>query len=154
MACLQKKYEKKILINSSIENMSLKDFIKDIPRMLKRQWRFLMYYIPKAILCLVLFFIPIIHMAAGFIWFAFNSWMMAIQYLDYPMDNHKINFYHMRIVLAEQRALSMGFGCAVMLCSMIPLINFVVMPAAVIGATQLYCDHFLSSSTAIPNNNA
>jgi CysZ protein len=38
------------------------------------------------------------------------------------------------------RALSLGFGMAVMFSSMVPLINFVIMPAAVCGATALWLE--------------
>ena len=63
---------------------------KDIPRSIKRQLQFIVYYIPRAILALVLFFIPGVQVAAGPLWFLFNGWMMTVQYMDYPMDNTKM----------------------------------------------------------------
>jgi CysZ protein len=34
----------------------------------------------------------------------------------------------------------MGFGGAVALCVSIPIVNLLIVPAAVVGATLLYCD--------------
>lgn len=118
----------------------IRDAIKDIPRTLKREWHKIMYYIPRAILLLILTFIPIINIVAGILWFIFSSWMMAIEYLDYPLDNHRTTFQEMKQHLRENSLSSLGFGFSVAIISMIPIINFVVMPAAVIGATQMYLD--------------
>ncbi len=118
------------------------DIAKEAPRLLKRQFKLIFYYLPKAILCLVLFFIPIVHLVAGFIWFLFNAWMMALQYADYPMDNNRVIFVDMRYLLAQKRGLNLGFGGAVMLATMIPVINFIVIPAAVAGATLLYVERY------------
>ncbi len=122
------------------EEEGIKDAIKDVPRTLKRECHKILYYLPRAILLLILTFIPVINIAAGILWFVFSSWMMAMEYLDYPLDNHRTTFQEMKKHLRENCLSSMGFGFAVAIASMIPIINFVVMPAAVIGATQMYID--------------
>jgi CysZ protein len=68
----------------------------------------------------------------------FGSWMMAIQYVDYPMDNNGVSFRKMRRSLSQQRLLHLGFGGGVSLLLMVPLVNFFAMPIAVAGATALY----------------
>lgn len=113
---------------------------KDIPRSIKRQLHFMAYYIPLAVIGLVLFFIPIIQIIAGPLWFLFNGWMMTIQYMDYPMDNHRISFRDMRNLLSQKRVANLSFGSIVMFVTMIPIVNFIVMPAAVIGATLMWID--------------
>lgn len=119
-------------------SMSSMALICDVPRLLGRQLKLLMYWLPKAILCLIIFFIPIIHIIAPILWFLFNAWMMSMQYMDYPMDNHEISFNDMRYRLAQKRGYFLGFGSAILLMSMIPIVNLFVMPAAVIAATKLY----------------
>lgn len=121
---------------------------KDIPRSIKRQLQFIIYYIPRAILALVLFFIPGVQVAAGPLWFLFNGWMMTVQYMDYPMDNHRISFKDMRNLLSQKRIVNLSFGSIVMFATMIPVVNFVVMPAAVIGATLLFVDEYKAFSSA------
>jgi CysZ protein len=74
------------------------------------------------------------------IWFLFTSWLLAIQYLDYPFDNHKIDFNVMRAQLRSKPANSFSFGITVNLASMLPLVNLLVMPIAVCGATAMWVD--------------
>ena len=119
------------------------DIIKDIPRTLSREFIKLKYYLPKAIGCLLLFLIPVIgQTVAPILWFLFSAWMMAIQYCDYPFDNHKIGFNEMKSQLQQDRATAMSFGFMVTIFSMIPIINLVVMPVAICGATSLWVDRY------------
>jgi len=65
-----------------------------------------------------------------------------LQYLDYPMDNHRLEFKVIRKKLANKKLNNLSFGSAVMLVSMLPILNFLVMPAAVIGATILWTKEY------------
>ncbi|MGD9153165.1 MAG: sulfate transporter CysZ [Gammaproteobacteria bacterium] len=123
------------------EDEGFKEAIKDIPRTLKREWHKIVYYIPRALLLLILFFIPIINVIAGILWFVFGCWMMAVEYVDYPMDNHKKPFKELHHYLHTHCLQSLTFGASVAIISMIPVINFFVMPAAVIGGTLMYLEN-------------
>ena len=68
--------------------------------------------------------------------------MMAIQYKDYPFDNHKISFDDMRSFLQAHKGLSFSFGITTSIFSMIPIINLVVMPVAICGATALWVEQY------------
>lgn len=68
--------------------------------------------------------------------------MMAIQYCDYPFDNHKIAFANMRRNLAGDRKINLEFGGLISVLTMIPIINLVIMPIAVCGATALWVDRY------------
>lgn len=128
------------------------DVIKDIPRTLGREWLKLKYYLPKAIGCLILFLIPGIGQTiAPILWFLFSAWMMAIQYCDYPFDNHKIGFSEMKARLQQDRAGAMSFGFMVTIFSMIPIVNLVVMPVAICGATALWVDRYKDSLADLTN---
>jgi CysZ protein len=116
------------------------DIIKDIPRTFIREWKKFAYYIPRAIGFLLLFFI--LPLVGQIIWFLFVAWMMAIQYKDYPFDNHKISFDDMRSILQAHKGLSYSFGITTCIFSMLPLINFIVMPVAICGATALWVDRY------------
>ncbi len=90
---------------------------------------------------LVIFsFIPGINALAPFLWFAFSSWVLALEYCDYPMGNHHLTFSQQKTVLKNNRGLSYGFGSAVFIMTMIPVLNFFVMPVAVAGATALWVE--------------
>jgi len=116
-------------------------FVKDVPRLIAREWRKLMYYLPRAIGCLILLITPISPFVP-IIWFLFNSWMSAIQYIDYPEDNHRQSFQQTLNHIRRNRSSPLGFGVLVMLFTMIPVVNILVMPVAVAGATNLWFDHY------------
>ena len=65
--------------------------------------------------------------------------MMSIQFVDYPMDNHHLSFGDVKEAVRRRRLSSMGFGGTVAICAGIPVVNFFVVPAAVVGATLLWC---------------
>ncbi|WP_341501484.1 sulfate transporter CysZ [Gallaecimonas sp. GXIMD4217] len=119
------------------------DLVKDTPRLIGREWAKLKYYLPRAIGFLILFFIPVLGQSvAPVLWFLFTAWMMAIQYLDYPFDNHKIPFQDMKLALKYQRGASFSFGALTTLFAMVPIVNLIIMPVAVCGATAMWVDRF------------
>jgi len=120
---------------------SLKDFLTDIPRLMAREWKKLAYYIPRALVCVILLFTPVSPFVP-IIWFLFNSWMSAIQYIDYPEDNHRRTFRQTLDNLSKNRKGPFSFGMMVMLLTMVPVVNILVMPVAVAGATNLWYDNY------------
>ncbi|WP_447073048.1 sulfate transporter CysZ [Shewanella indica] len=132
-----------LLTGKPINTGGTLDLIKDLPRILGREWQKLVYYLPRAILILLLFFIPVIGQTVfPVVWFIFSAWMMSIQYCDYPFDNHKVAFKEMKFALKNTKGSSMSFGAAVTLFSMIPIVNFIVMPVAICGATSMWVDKY------------
>lgn len=124
------------LTGQSLGDEGVLALIKDIPRTVGRELTKFMWYLPRAIGFLLLFFLlPVIGQV---IWFLFNAWMMAIQYCDYPYDNHKIDFTRMRLHLKQHKGKAMSFGVMVNVFSLIPIVNFIVMPVAICGATSMW----------------
>jgi len=109
-----------------------------IPAMLS-ELRKLSYFLLRAIPLLLLFLIPVVNLAAPFLWIAFSAWYLTIEYMDYPMGNHGLSFQQQFHHLRQRRWTALGFGGATTLLMMIPLLNFAAMPAAVAGATLLWC---------------
>lgn len=117
--------------------------MKDIPRVLGREWRKLVYVLPKAIGLFLLLLIPGLGQTIGpVLWFAFTAWMLAIQYCDYPFDNHKVSFNDMRYSLKQKQGKAYGFGALVSFFTTIPVLNLFVMPIAVCGATAIWVNEF------------
>ena len=79
---------------------------------------------------------------APVLWFLFSAWMLAIQYCDYPFDNHKVPFKEMRTALRTRKITNMQFGALTSLFTMIPLLNLFIMPVAVCGATAMWVDSY------------
>ena len=109
-----------------------------VPRSIVRELSKLVYYLPMALFVLLVSFV--LSPLAPFLWFLLGAWMMSIQFVDYPMDNHQLSFADVKEAVRSRRLSSMGFGGLVALCTGIPIINFFVVPAAVVGATLLWCE--------------
>ncbi len=114
--------------------------LASVPRGIFRELAKLLYYLPMAALVLILSFIPAVNAFAPFLWFLLGAWMMSLQFVDYPMDNHQFSFKDVRLAVADRRLSSLGFGGLVAACASIPVVNFFVVPAAVVGATILYVE--------------
>jgi CysZ protein len=114
--------------------------IKDVPRVIWRQIMIILYFIPRALVFLVLFLIPGINLFAPIFWFSFNSWFMAMQYIDFPTDNHGVSFPETRAWLGRRKWSAMGLGACILGAMMIPGVNLVTMPAAVAAATKFWIE--------------
>lgn len=127
-------------VNSNLD--SWQSVLKLIPRALGREVAKLAYYLPRLLLLVILSFIPVLNLVMPFVWFGFAAWMMAIQYCDYPMDNNSVSFKQMKQLLAERRWSAFGFGSLVQLGMLIPGVNLILMPTAVIGATLFWVEQY------------
>ncbi|QXO16653.1 MULTISPECIES: sulfate transporter CysZ [Vibrio] len=139
---LAEKVEEK-LTGHTINDEGILAVIKDVPRIMAREWRKLLYTLPKAIGLFLLLLIPALGQTLGpILWFLFTAWMLAIQYCDYPFDNHKVAFNDMRNNLKQKQGKAYGFGMLVSVLTTIPIINLFVMPVAVCGATAMWVSEF------------
>lgn len=131
------------LTNQPLGDTSLAALLKDIPRMLKREWKKMMYSLPRLIAIFLLGFVPFLGQTLiPIVAFIFSAWLIAIQYCDYPFDNHKISFQRMRNALEQNKMMNYTFGSLVSLFTMIPFVNLVVMPVAVCGATAMWVEEY------------
>ena len=117
-----------------------------VPRSLVREVTRLVYILPLAPLIWVLTLIPGLNVLTPVLWFLWGAWMMSIQYTDYAADNDRISFGKLRKSLSTNRTLTLSFGAGVTLATMIPILNFFVMPAAVCGATLMWCEQLQNQS--------
>ena len=120
-----------------------KQIMKDLLPTILMEIRKLIYMILWSIPFLIMLFI--IPIFGPFIWFLFTAWMMSLQYMDYPMANHKLTFKQQRTLQGKSRLFSMGFGGVTMGASMIPFVNFIIMPTAVIAATIIWVEQYAES---------
>ncbi|MGV6988434.1 sulfate transporter CysZ [Testudinibacter sp. P80/BLE/0925] len=139
----------RMLTGQALDDMGMLDLAKDTPRILLREWQKFAYSFPKFIGLFILSFVPGIGQTlVPPLFFLYGAWMAAIQYGDYPFDNHKIPFKQMRYQLAEKRSLNLTFGGLVSICTFIPFLNFIIIPVAVCGATALWVEHYRVVSNA------
>ncbi|GMG86582.1 sulfate transporter CysZ [Biformimicrobium ophioploci] len=114
---------------------------RTLGRELQKLWYFIRWGLLIFIVSLLLGFIPLINLAVPVLVFLWGAWSMAIQYVDYPLDNHQQPFDVVKRDLKRKHVSTLGFGSSVMLAKMIPLVNIFVMPAAVAGATAYWIEH-------------
>lgn len=119
---------------------SLAAILKDVPRIIKRELQKMAYYLPRVLGCLIISFIPVVNVIAPLLWFLLAAWMMCIQYVDYPYDNHKISFADMKKDLKQQRLASFAMGAVISLAMTVPILNLVIPPAAVCAGTKYYVE--------------
>jgi CysZ protein len=93
------------------------------------------YLISRMLPLLILFIIPGINLIAPLLWALFGAWGMALEFMAYPLENQGLLFSEQK-QKAKQRLLGvLGFGGVTVIGLTIPVINLIVAPAAVIGAT-------------------
>jgi len=121
-----------IALNESIYILIINSF--------KSEYHKIIYLSLRIPILMLLFFIPPVNIAAPLVWFIFCAWMIAIEYCDFPMSNHNIEFTEQRIMLSKKRLLIFGFGLAALIFTIIPIVNFIIIPVAVAGATKMYTE--------------
>ncbi|MDJ0807893.1 MAG: sulfate transporter CysZ [Gammaproteobacteria bacterium] len=116
----------------------LTQLMKDILPSILSELRKLIYFAIRALPLLILFLIPGLNIFAPILWLAFSAWFLALEYGDYPMANHGLAFKEQHRRLKQVRLSAMAFGGGLTLMMMVPILNFVAMPAAVAGATVFW----------------
>lgn len=124
-----------------IPSASFTTMLRQLPGILLDELGKLLYFAGLALLVWILSWIPLLNLLAPLAWFALAAWVMVVQYADYPMGNHEMRFGPQRRLLRQVPMASLGFGGATATLTMIPLLNFVVIPTAVAGATVLWHRH-------------
>lgn len=136
------------LIGEPINQDGLWAMVKDVPRIMAREWRKLLYIVPKALGLFLILLIPALGQTLGpILWFAFSAWILAVQYCDYPFDNHKVSFNTMRGALKSKQSKAYTFGALVSVFTAIPVLNLFIMPVAICGATSMWVHEFKTSVT-------
>lgn len=101
---------------------------------LRRLLGYLLWLIPL----LILTFLPPINVIAPVLWAIFGAWMLAREYASYPLDRRGLSLSAQKRLLRRHWPLTLGFGAMTLLLTLIPGLNFLAMPAAVVGATLLW----------------
>ncbi|MBC8211429.1 MAG: sulfate transporter CysZ [Gammaproteobacteria bacterium] len=138
-AIMSEKIEELLTGKDINSNVSLMTIIKDS---ILSQLGKLVYILLWSLVLLVISLIPLINFMAPVLWVIFGSWLLSLEYLDYPMGNHDLTFKQQKIALKKRRGLALGFGGGIMVLTSIPVINFIVIPVAVAGATAMWVDEF------------
>ncbi len=119
---------------------TLRDAPEAMGNELKKLGYMLMWLIPLIVLSLIAMFIPGLNLLTPLLWFIFGAWMLALEYTDYTMGNHKLRFAEERAILRQHKALALGFGGGILFMTTIPVLNFLSMPVGVAGGAALWVE--------------
>jgi len=128
------------LKGASDVSVSASSLLMVLPRAVAREFSKLLYYLPRLVGLFILTVIPGANLLAPPLWLMFGSWMMSVQYTDYAADNNGVGFSELRRRLSNDRINSFGFGIVVYLMMLIPLLNLVLIPAAVAAGTVFWVE--------------
>jgi len=123
-------------------------FVEMVKHSVMNELRKAGYFLMLAVPVLLLFLVPGVNIVAPLLWFLFSAWILAMEYISYPGDNHEWNFKTIRASMREHRWMTLVFGATISLAMMLPFINLLVMPASVAGAT-LYWHRELKAFPAL-----
>ncbi|SDU24145.1 sulfate transporter CysZ [Halopseudomonas salegens] len=121
---------------------SWRDWVWLVPHSIGRELAKLVYYFPRLLALLLLSLVPLANVLATPLLLVFGVWMMAVQYLDYQADNDGVSLGQQLGWMRQRRSLMFSFGLPVYVGSLIPLLNVLIMPAAVAGSTLLWVEHY------------
>jgi CysZ protein len=65
-----------------------------------------------------------------------------MEYMDYPMSQNNLDFTRQKALFKQRKIISYSFGGVVSVATLLPVANFLVMPAAVAGATALWIEQY------------
>lgn len=108
-----------------------------VRRTLWRELVKLAYLLPRYLGLFILGLIPVVQIVTPFLWVLFTCWVIALQYADYAFDNRQLSFKKSKQDQQQQALTMLGFGAVVVFLLTIPIVNWFVIPAAIIGATQM-----------------
>ena len=99
------------------------------------EFKRLLYIVARMLPILLLSFIPVLNLISPVIWGLFGAWMLVMEFMAYPLENAGLLFEQQRDLLKTVRFGALSFGGVTMLGLSVPVLNIIIAPAAVIGAT-------------------
>ena len=109
-----------------------------MPKVLVAELKRIGYLASRALPLLILSVIPGLNVIAPVLWAIFGAWGMALEYLAYPLENQGVLFSEQKSLVSSVRVGALSFGGMAVLGLTVPLLNIIVAPAAVIGATLYF----------------
>lgn len=125
------------LTGTKPEDLTQDKFWKLAARTIGSEIRKLMYFVKWLIPLVIISFVPVINVAAPFLWFIYAAWSFSLEYTDYPLANRGMLFKDIREYNRQHRMRALGLGTSVFVLTSIPVVNFFAMPVAVAAATRL-----------------
>ena len=146
--------EKTVTVMTGIhedEQMSVATILLDIGRSV---WQALLAVGELLLVYAIALPLHLVPVIGSFLYFVltmyFTFYVICFEFLDYSFEKHRMSYRQKRSAVLGKKGLFIGYGFSVFLFMLIPLVNLLVTPVAVIGATMMYCEEF-SDETRRPH---
>lgn len=106
-----------------------------ISRVLSAELRRVGYLVSRMLPLLILFLIPLLNLIAPILWALFGAWGVGLEFMAYPLENQGVLFEQQKQQLSSRKWGVLSLGGLVLLGMSIPILNLIMPPLAVIGAT-------------------
>jgi CysZ protein len=121
---------------------SLKTFWQDALRTLIVEVKKISVFVVMMLFLLLLNLIPgigsIIYSVLAIM---LTLFFLVVEYMGYVFSRKRMNFGDQRRYIFSRRTTMLGFGIGVLALLMIPFLQFVCIPLAVVSATRLWCEN-------------
>ncbi|MEM7166134.1 MAG: EI24 domain-containing protein [Planctomycetota bacterium] len=114
-------------------------FVTDTLRGLKHETIRLAIFIALWLVCLPVFFIPLVNVIYPFLMGFISIRYLAWDAVDYSLSRRQLHFREKTAFLKRRRARTFGFGSISFAMLAIPLTTVFVLPLNAIGGTVLFC---------------
>lgn len=95
-----------------------------------------------ALLAFLIGLIPLLQIPA----LVLGAWLVAFEYFGYPISQRSTKLAPVALFTLRHPAVSLGFGCFLLLIMALPFTSIVYIPLAVVAGTVLYADLTTSSA--------
>ena len=113
---------------------------------LQKLWYLLARALPLLLLNgIALVILPLLLPLTSLLWILFGFWFLAVEYGDFPMGNHDLRPGDQISRLRRKRLQSLAFGAGVTVLMLVPFVQLLAIPAAVVGATRFWVDSLASA---------
>lgn len=109
-------------------------FVRQFPRL----GYLLLWWVICLISSCILAIVPIVNVVSWIPWFLFGAWSLAVMTSDFPLGARNLSWPAQHRAIAQQKPRLFGFGIAAAICTMIPVANLFLLPAATAGITRLW----------------
>ncbi|MEM7195957.1 MAG: sulfate transporter CysZ [Pseudomonadota bacterium] len=145
---LSARIEAKVTAKPPPELPSGSELLRLIRRTPWSECRKLLYQLKWILLLVIVSFIPVLNTLAPILWVCFGIWIMGVEYSEYPMGNRDLYFSDVIRQLRTRRLSVLGFGTPIFLLTLLPVLNFLIMPIGVAAGTLFFIDKLESHTSS------
>jgi len=139
---LSMKVEQKLTDAKFDEPFTIQGLVADITRMASNIVKLLGLLVIVNIASLLVNLIPLIgNIIYPVLSFMATAFFLGFQFFDFPLERRKLNFKEKLRITWSHKLMTIGLGTGFFLVSFVPIVGFLGLNLASIGATTLFIDH-------------